>query len=216
MKMSVGILNLLGLVGMSLGCGKSPSGPTPLAPVTTVSPNAELTVTTISPTRGLTGESVRVAGIGFLPGATVLLDGVPARITGFTSTLITATTPAHTAGTVDVVVTNPGGQSGTLIGSYTFEIVILTVTPNRVAPEGQLSVSWAVPSGRSRLDWIALFKVMDPNTSYQNGWWQYTYGAASGTLTLPAPTQPGEYEFRYLADDGFIDGARIPVTVVGS
>ena len=28
-----------------------------------------------------------------------------------------------------------------------------------------------------------------------------------------APPQPGEYEFRYLLDDGFIDVARAPVTV---
>lgn len=116
-----------------------------------------------------------------------------------------------------MVVTNPGGQSGTLTRSYTYEVVTLTVGPNRALPGGLLSVSWMAPSGRPHLDWIALFKVGDPSTSYENGWWQYTDGVASRTLTLSAPTQPGEYEFRYLVDDGFIDVARSsPVTVVGS
>lgn len=94
MRISVGIFGLLGLVGMSLGCGRSPSGPTPLAAVTktAVSLYAGFTVTAISPTGGLTGESVKVAGAGFLLGATVTLDGVAARVTGFTSTVITATT----------------------------------------------------------------------------------------------------------------------------
>ena len=32
----------------------------------------------------------------------------------------------------------------------------------------------------------------------------------SGTLTLNAPAQPGQYQFRYLLDDGFVDTARRP------
>ena len=42
-------------------------------------------------------------------------------------------------------------------------------------------------------------------------------GATSGTLTLTAPTRPGQYEFRYLSDDSFLDLARSrPVTVRGA
>ncbi len=36
------------------------------------------------------------------------------------STTITATTPAHVAGAVNVVVTNSKGQSGTLTNGYTY------------------------------------------------------------------------------------------------
>jgi len=86
--------------------------------------------------------------------------------------------------------------------------VSLTSNPSVVTAGGQLGVSWVAPSGRSAWDWIGLFKVADPSTSYENGWWQYTNGAVSGTLTLSAPTQPGEYEFRYLVDDGFNEAAR--------
>jgi IPT/TIG domain-containing protein len=215
----VGILSLLGVAGISLGCGKSPSAPTPLPAmsVTPVSPNAEFTVTAIAPPAGLPGDSVKVAGAGFLPGATLKLDGIAARITSVTSTVITAITPVHAAGTADVIVINPGGQSGALTGGFTYEVVTLTVSSNQVAPGSQLSVSWEAPGGRSTGDWIALLKVGSPSTSYSQGWWEYTNGARSGTLTLSAPVQPGEYEFRYLADDGFVDAARSGrLTVVGS
>jgi IPT/TIG domain len=217
MKSWVGILSLLGVVGMSGGCGTSPSAPAPLLKVTPtpVPPNPAFTVTAIAPTVGLTGETVRVAGVGFLPGATLKLDGAAATVIGVTSTVITASTPSHTAGTVDVIVTNPGGQSGTLTGGYTYEAVTLTVSSNRVTAGSQLSVSWDAPGKRSKGDWIAFMRVGSPSTSYLQSWWEYTGGALSGTFTFSAPAEPGEYEFRYLLDDGFIDAMRSgPVTVV--
>jgi hypothetical protein len=48
-----------------------------------------------------------------------------------------------------------------------------------------------------------------------NGWWDYTGGKTSGTLTLSAPTQAGQYEFRYLPNDGYVDAARSGVVTVG-
>jgi hypothetical protein len=64
---------------------------------------------------------VTVTGTGFVSGATVKLGGTTAtNVTVNSSSTITATTPAHAAGTVDVVVTNSDGQSGTLSGGYTY------------------------------------------------------------------------------------------------
>jgi hypothetical protein len=216
MRMSVGILSLLGLVGMSLGCDKSPSAPTPLAAltVTAVSPNTGFTVTAISPTAGPIGEQVRVAGTGFLSGATLTLDGVAARVTGVNSagTLIVATTPVHAAGTVDVVVTNPGGQLGTLTGGYTFvrfDVFSVTASPSLVTSGAQLTMSWVAPSGRGCSgggDWVAIFRVGDPDITgatngHSNLWFEHLCGATSGTSTLSAPPQPGQYEFRYMVGD---------------
>ena len=49
------------------------------------------------------------------------LDGAPPRtFLSATSTGLFFTTPAHAAGSVDVVVRNPDGQSVTLAGAYTF------------------------------------------------------------------------------------------------
>ena len=81
------------------------------------------TVTAISPTSGSTsgGTSVTITGTGFSSGATVSLGGTAAtNVTVVSSTSITATTPAHAAGTVDVVVTNTDSQNGTLSSGYTY------------------------------------------------------------------------------------------------
>ena len=47
-----------------------------------------------------------------------------------TSTSIQATTPAHAAGAVDVVVINPDGQSAVLPGAFTFTGCTFAVTPS--------------------------------------------------------------------------------------
>src|SRR6185369_14511474 len=81
------------------------------------------TVSAISPTSGSTsgGTSVTVTGTGFSAGATVSLGGTSAtNVTVVSSTSITATTPAHAAGAVNVVVTNTDSQSGTLNNGYTY------------------------------------------------------------------------------------------------
>ena len=83
------------------------------------------TVTSISPTSGTTsgGTSVTITGTGFLSGATVSIGGTAATsVTVVSSTSITATTPAHSAGTVNVVVTNTDSQSGTLNNGYTYAL----------------------------------------------------------------------------------------------
>jgi hypothetical protein len=77
-------------------------------------------------------------------------------------------------------------------------------------------VSWSAPHGCSALDWIGFFKIGESSTNYLSRWWSYTDGASTGTLRLSAPADPGQYEFRYLPFDGFIDaGHSAAVTVVG-
>ena len=94
---------------------------------------------------------------------------------------------------------------------------VYAVTPgtNTVAPGGQLRVSWTA-SIKGGNDWIALFKTGDPNTTPVVGWVGWTDGATSGTFTLSAPAQPGQYEFRYLLDDGYDDAARSSLVTVGA
>ncbi len=79
--------------------------------------------TAISPTSGTTsgGTAVTITGTNFASGATVTLGGTAATsVVVVSSTEITATTPAHAAGVVNVVVTNSNGQSGTLTNGYTY------------------------------------------------------------------------------------------------
>jgi hypothetical protein len=81
------------------------------------------TVSTISPVVGEAsgGNGITITGTGFLTGATVTLGGVAASsVSVVSSTTITAVTAAHTAQLVDVVVTNPDTQSGTLTNGFTY------------------------------------------------------------------------------------------------
>lgn len=221
---SAAAASLVALVGITLGCdARSRLAPTPqTSPGSTPQPSAlqPPSVTGISPNNGSTlGTAlVTIRGTGFDAregGPRVTFDGVPVTVTFVTSTTITTTAPAHAAGAVDVVVTNPDGQSARLAQAFTYFVeqpYAVRASVNTVAAGGQLSVTWTAPKGGGS-DWIGLFKVGDPNTNYEL-WWKYTEGGVSGTLTLAAPAQPGQYEFRYLLDDGYVDVVRSgPVTV---
>jgi hypothetical protein len=86
-------------------------------------PPPVLSVISISPTSGRAagGTSVKIAGTGFQSGATVTFGGNAAtNVTIVSSNSITATTPPHATGTVNVTVTNPNGQSATLVSGYTY------------------------------------------------------------------------------------------------
>jgi hypothetical protein len=67
------------------------------------------------------GSSVKITGAGFATGATVTFGGTKATITNVASTTIDVTTPAHTAGAVDVVVTNPDNQSAKSPSQFTYQ-----------------------------------------------------------------------------------------------
>src|SRR5207237_998640 len=92
----------------------------------------------------------------------------------------------------------------------------LTPSPTTVAAGGMLSVSFTAPPGSAAQDWVALLKVGDPSTGYMNRLRQFTNGATSGTFAFTAPPTGGQYEFRYLLDNGYSDVARsAPITVTG-
>ena len=99
--------------------------------------NPAPTVTSITPNTGTTdgGIGVTITGTGFLVGATVKLGGTAATgVTVVNSTSITATVPAHSAGAVNVVVTNTDAQSGTLTNGYTYTAIIPAPTVTSIAP----------------------------------------------------------------------------------
>ena len=84
---------------------------------TYVAPAPPPTVSSVSPNSGPTagGTAVTINGTDFVSGATVKFGATAATgVTFVSSTTITATTPAHAAGDVDVEVENPDSQVGTL------------------------------------------------------------------------------------------------------
>ena len=88
--------------------------------------NPAPTVASVAPTSGTAsgGTPITITGTGFLAGATVSLGGTAAtNVVVSSGTTITATTPAHAAGAVNVVVTNTDAQAGTLANGYTYNPV---------------------------------------------------------------------------------------------
>ncbi len=82
-----------------------------------------LSVTSVNPTEGKTtgGKAVTVSGTSFQNGATLTFGGAAATsVVVVNSTTITAITPAHAAGAVNVTVTNPDTTTATLTNGYTY------------------------------------------------------------------------------------------------
>ncbi len=107
------------------------------------------TVTAISPVSGTIngGTAIAITGTGFLTGATVKLGGTSATgVTVVNGNAITATTPAHAAGAVSVVVTNADTKSGTLTNGYTYTApnpapTVTAITPNSGSTAGGTNVT---------------------------------------------------------------------------
>ena len=108
----------------------------PLAPV----------MTSINPTSGteLGGTSVTIAGNNFRSGATVTFGDTAAAGVGVASSdTISATTPTHPVGTVDIIITNPSGLADTLLGGFTFSVnpVVTSIDPASGTELGGTSVT---------------------------------------------------------------------------
>ncbi len=113
---SPGTLTLNVTVTTSAGCSDTKS-----ANVNVVLPT--VTVTSVSPAfgTGTGGTSVTINGTNFASGASVTFGGVAATSVVVVSGIkITAKTPAHPTGAVNVTVTNPDTSTGTLVGGYQY------------------------------------------------------------------------------------------------
>lgn len=135
---AAGLMAVTFAFGLTSACGGgSPLSPTPVAApsrliagTTAVSPLG-VVIAAVSPPSGPTSGAtpITITGEDFAEGAIVLLGDLPALdVVVLSSMAITAITPAHAEGAVDVIVTNLDGQSATLAGGYTY-----TPTPS-VAP----------------------------------------------------------------------------------
>jgi hypothetical protein len=112
---AVGTLTLNATVTRA-GCSDAKS-----ANVTVTAAAPAVTVTSISPDHGpfIGGTPVTVSGTGFQSGATLTIGGTAATsVVVVNATTITAKTPAHAPGTVDVTVTNPDISHATLAGGF--------------------------------------------------------------------------------------------------
>jgi hypothetical protein len=112
---AAGTLTLNVTVTNGSGCADSKQ-----ANVTVTAAPPSITITSVNPTSApsVGGKAITITGTGFQSGATVLIGGTPAtNVVVVSSTTITAKTPAHAAGTVDLTVTNPDASTFTLAGA---------------------------------------------------------------------------------------------------
>ncbi|MCD9570212.1 putative Ig domain-containing protein [Pseudomonas protegens] len=163
------------------------------------------TLTSVSPNNGTTAGATGVTLSGTnLTGATaVSFGGTPATAFSVSNaTTITATTPAHAAGAVNVVVTTPGGTA-TLTNGYTYNIppptvgpVSATVAANSSANPITLSLSGGAASS------VAVATAASHGTA-----------TASGTSITYTPTAgySGSDSFTYTATNA--SGTSSPATV---
>jgi len=79
-------------------------------------------IDSISPVSGpATGSTpITVTGTNFQDGAKISIGGLAASAVGVSTNAITATTPPHAIGKVDVEITNPDRQKATLLGGFTY------------------------------------------------------------------------------------------------
>lgn len=179
-----------------------------------------ISVSSISPTAGALagGTSVTISGSNFQSGATVKLGGISATSVVFvSSSSLTATTPAHAAGSVDVLVTNPDLTSDTLIGGFTYTsspVVTITASPVSIFTGESSVINWSTENATACTAsgaWSGSKATSGNETVAPASSSTYTLectgvggsgsGSAAVTVTTPggAPKEPGVL-FRF---DGF-------------
>jgi hypothetical protein len=126
---AVGTLTLQVTVTTSASCASTKSASVTVAPV--------VTVTSVSPNNGtINGNTaVTITGTAFQSGANVTFGGSAAtKLVVVNATSITAKTPAHTAGAVNVIVTNTDASTGTLTSGYTYKELFDANGDNTIDP----------------------------------------------------------------------------------
>ena len=169
------------------------------------------TLTSVTPNTGSTsgGTSVTLTGTNLTGVTGVSFGGTSAS--GFTfnsGTSITATTPAHAAGAVNVVVTTPGGTA-TLTNGYTYATPTVIVGPTTL-PSGSQNTAYSTQTitasgGAAPYTFAITGGALPTGLSLSNG------GTFSGT-----PTVAGTYNFTVTATDAnSVSGSRAySVTVI--
>ena len=209
---------------MATACGGNSAPLSPTAPSILPSPRPPFTVS------GVISE-VTAAGLAPLGGVRVQMGGGSGTTDGngyysvsglsFTRSTVLVTKGGYKFEPNDLSIDGGDRQLDfQAVRLATLGTFSLTASPSLVTSGGQLTMSWSAPSGQGCNgggDWIAIFRVGDPDiTGAANGhsdlWYIHLCGATSGTSTLNAPSQPGQYEFRYMSGDTSVARSN-PVTV---
>jgi hypothetical protein len=142
---------LLTLVGTSLGCDGRAQLPTGSSQVTAQPGDSArppipsgAVITAVLPNTGGTGGAtlVQIVGTGLRGSSHVTFGGLAASRVGWSpdGTVVSATTPPGSAGTVDIVVSNPVGQTTNFPQGFTYGVaptlLVTQISPNVGATAG--------------------------------------------------------------------------------
>ena len=171
--------------------------------------NVPLSLTLTSPNMGTGagGMTVNVNGTGFLAGASVRFGGVAAvSVNVINDHMLTAVTPPHAAGAVDVTVVNPDNASATLAAGYTY------LPPNHPP---QVNPTASVTTGAPPLPVDFVANATDPDGDALNVSWDFGDGqTAAGASVTHAYMNPGQYTATVTATDPAGAVASATVTIV--
>ena len=179
-----------------------------------VRPAAVPNISSISPDSGPAagGTQVSISGSGFSAGSTVKFGTVSAtNVNVVNANLITATTPAHASGAVNVVVTSTDLQVGTLTNGYTYQFAD---DPGNEPPDVSASGNPSSGSAPLTVNFSATGSDIDGTIVAYN--WLFGDGGSS-SIQNPSHTynQPGTYvaQVTVTDDGGATDSAQVTITV---
>jgi hypothetical protein len=89
----------------------------------------------------------------------------------------------------------------------------IVASPDCVAPGGRVEATWTAPEYEFMADIIALFPAAARNDEYEKYEWDHV-NTVGGRRIFPAPSTPGEYEFRLVRDNTHLAVSQ-PITVQG-
>ncbi|MEM7441479.1 MAG: VWA domain-containing protein [Pseudomonadota bacterium] len=101
-------------------------------------------------------------------------------------------------------------QKSTILARQPISVVAVQASitaPANAAAGDSVVIEWAGPDYKN--DYIAVAEVGQPDSKYIN----YTYTREGSPLRLKMPAEPGNYEIRYIQNQGSTVLARVPVTV---
>jgi hypothetical protein len=179
-------------------------------------------VTAVSPNRGPAsgGTTVTIAGSNFKAGAGVTFGAAAASdVIVVSSSQITCTTPPHYPEAADVTVTNPDGQSGTLLRGFTFESDVATLSLPDTAAEQHAVVE--VPLNLANVAGLAAADVtitFDSNVLHAQA--GRTGNLTPGWSLFANTATPGQVRLAMASPGGTVTGsgvlAYLQFEVVGS
>jgi hypothetical protein len=185
-----GSLLTISALGIIVACGDDqPRVNPPTAPGT----SAPLAVTAVAPATGGSNvsTSITIQGSGFQSGTSLTLGGVSTTVAFVNSTTLTAAAPPHAPGPIDVVVTNPNGESSRLAGGFTY-----------ISPPASLTLG-----GNFSLQAVGETSQLTATAVYPDGSTADVTRAVQWTSSFPAVAT--------ISQDGILTATGLGITVLG-